>query len=578
MNKSDAFFKKFVPKDAISKIDNHENNVVIYTRVSSKEQLSNDSLENQYKTCTNFSVKHGFRIVEYFGGIYESAKSDEDRKEFQRMINFVCTPKNRISGIVVYSHDRFSRTGLDGAFEVLGKLKRHRVKVFSAMYNIDPDSMEGKVMLTMSLLQASVENESKSKLTIQRVKAKLEAGYWSHSLPKGYSRDEKKRIYINKDGYLIQEAFDLMLKQHTLSEVQKIIALKGYNINIKRWFEICSNPFYCGIMLSRSNNYSPIEGNHPKIISIAQFKKLNNSRSNARLTRTKDTAINEHMPLKGYLRCDCGFKFTGYLNKKKNRHYYICNNFECRKSLSAILITTSFLEQLKNQLPIELSNEKLSYQLCSFLKELETIHKQLIFEQKNELKKAKDKLYKLADALMEGELDKKLFQEHYVEIEAKVAEEEQKLFDLDVHISNPQTVAKNIIKFFRNTLIMWEKGDLHIKRQIQKIYYPEGIIYSKDKKQYLTFKKNSLLHLINVLSSSYTKKRADFSEVILNKSAQVPRVGIEPTHLTVHDFESCASTSSAIQAFIPIPYEVGVAKVGILGEKTNKFYVLGNKF
>ena len=34
--------------------------------------------------------------------------------------------------------------------------------------------------------------------------------------------------------------------------------------------------------------------------------------------------------------------------------------------------------------------------------------------------------------------------------------------------------------------------------------------------------------------------------VILSK---VPEAGIEPAHLTVHDFESCASTSSATQAF-----------------------------
>jgi hypothetical protein len=30
----------------------------------------------------------------------------------------------------------------------------------------------------------------------------------------------------------------------------------------------------------------------------------------------------------------------------------------------------------------------------------------------------------------------------------------------------------------------------------------------------------------------------------------VPQAGIEPAHLTVHDFESCASTSSATKAFL----------------------------
>ena len=30
----------------------------------------------------------------------------------------------------------------------------------------------------------------------------------------------------------------------------------------------------------------------------------------------------------------------------------------------------------------------------------------------------------------------------------------------------------------------------------------------------------------------------------------VPKVGIEPTHLAIHDFESCASTNSATSAFL----------------------------
>ena len=148
--------------------------------------------------------------------------------------------------------------------------------------------------------------------------------------------------------------------------------------------------------------------------------------------------------------------------------------------------------------------------------------------------------------LMEGDLDKKLFKAQYSKMELEITEAEQKLFDMNVPLSNFENTSKIIIQFFRNSLTMWENGELHVKRQIQKIVFPEGIIYSKEKKEYRTFKKNSLLHLINIMSSSYTKKKADFSIEILNKSAQVPRVGIEPTHLTVHDFESCASTSSAI--------------------------------
>ena len=52
-------------------------------------------------------------VVADFGGTFESAKSDE-RKEFQKMLTYVKRNKE-IDAIIVYSYDRFSRTGPNGA-------------------------------------------------------------------------------------------------------------------------------------------------------------------------------------------------------------------------------------------------------------------------------------------------------------------------------------------------------------------------------------------------------------------------------------------------------------------------------
>src|SRR5947209_2209210 len=84
------------------------NNCVIYTRVSTKEQADNNmSLETQRKMCEQFTQKSKFIIMGCFGGTYESAKTDE-RKEFNRMLQFVKKSRVKISYIIVYSVDRFS--------------------------------------------------------------------------------------------------------------------------------------------------------------------------------------------------------------------------------------------------------------------------------------------------------------------------------------------------------------------------------------------------------------------------------------------------------------------------------------
>src|SRR4029453_383267 len=86
-------------------------NCVIYTRVSTKEQADNNmSLETQKKACEQYAAKQGYRTLGYFGGTYESAKTDE-RKQFNAMLSFVKKSKEKIAHIIVYSVDRFSRSG-----------------------------------------------------------------------------------------------------------------------------------------------------------------------------------------------------------------------------------------------------------------------------------------------------------------------------------------------------------------------------------------------------------------------------------------------------------------------------------
>src|SRR3954463_5439349 len=93
----------------------HGKGCVIYTRVSSKEQADNNtSLETQKKYCKEYAEKNGFPIKEYFGGTFESAKSDE-RKEFEKLIAYSRKEK-AIEAIIVYSYDRFSRSGANAAY------------------------------------------------------------------------------------------------------------------------------------------------------------------------------------------------------------------------------------------------------------------------------------------------------------------------------------------------------------------------------------------------------------------------------------------------------------------------------
>ena len=84
---NNEYFKRFVKSEPEKE---KNNNVWVYTRVSSKRQFDdNNSLENQITTAKKLAVKRNYKITNEFGNTYESAKNDFTRKEFVKLINEV---------------------------------------------------------------------------------------------------------------------------------------------------------------------------------------------------------------------------------------------------------------------------------------------------------------------------------------------------------------------------------------------------------------------------------------------------------------------------------------------------------
>src|SRR5437868_346397 len=133
----------FLNKKADKSINRGKPFAVIYTRVSSQEQAeNNNSLETQLKLCKDYATKQKLTIKAYFGGTYESAKTD-GRKEFQKMLEFVKKDKD-ISFILVYNFDRFSRTGAT-ASALSEQLHNDGITVKSVTQDIDSSTAAGRL-------------------------------------------------------------------------------------------------------------------------------------------------------------------------------------------------------------------------------------------------------------------------------------------------------------------------------------------------------------------------------------------------------------------------------------------------
>jgi site-specific DNA recombinase len=188
-------------------------NAVIYTRVSTKEQAdTNQSLETQKKYCLEYALKSGLNVLAFFGGTYESAKTDE-RNEFNRMIRFSRNQKEGVSHILVYSLDRFSRTG-DNAIFISSELKKQGISIVSVTQPIDVSTHSGILQQNIQFIFSKYDNDLRKEKCMAGMKEKLLRGEWIGYPPAGYSYDRtgggrEQRIVINDRGKLIKQAFIL---------------------------------------------------------------------------------------------------------------------------------------------------------------------------------------------------------------------------------------------------------------------------------------------------------------------------------------------------------------------------------
>jgi DNA invertase Pin-like site-specific DNA recombinase len=91
-------------------------------------------LSFQRNTIEEYATRSGITVLEYFGGTYESAKSDGG-KEFMRMLEFIKKNKGKISHLLVYTLDRFSRTGR-AALKIAQDLRENMVLVYLPLLSL----------------------------------------------------------------------------------------------------------------------------------------------------------------------------------------------------------------------------------------------------------------------------------------------------------------------------------------------------------------------------------------------------------------------------------------------------------
>jgi site-specific DNA recombinase len=507
------------------------NNAVIYTRVSSKEQAeTNQSLETQRKYCLQYALKHGLDVLGFFGGTYESAKTDE-RNEFNRMIQFVKSQKQRVAFILVYSLDRFSRTG-DNAIFISSQLKNQGISIVSVTQPIDVSTHSGTLQQNIQFIFSKYDNDLRREKCVTGMREKLLRGEWIGSVPQGYSyerssRGTEQKIVINETGAFIKKAFELRASGLTVVEVADRLSKLGLDMDPKRLGEAFRNPFYSGYLSHTFLQGKVVKGKHQPLVSEALFLRVNNM-LNQSVYGYKQEQGNNNIPLKNFVRCEaCNSPLVGYLVRKKNLYYYKCNTIGCRCNRSAKAMHELFQRQLSNYQLDRRFVEPLKEQLLNVYSNLTETGRDIRRSNKKKVRELQEKLEVLEERYAFGEIDRNIFEK----IGAKLKIEIQALrkeIDSDAdQLSNPEKFIEYALKMCVNLPDLWVSGDYHQRVKLQEIVFPEGILYNRKKDDYRTLRVNEILEVISSFSSSSGENKKGKSKIFFDFPASVPGAGVE---------------------------------------------------
>jgi site-specific DNA recombinase len=502
MADDNQLFKNFSKGKKTIRFENDD--CVIYTRVSGAKQMDGLSLETQLKGTQEYAKRNKLLIREQFGGTYESAQTDE-RKEFQRMIKYMKTTKHKISKILVYSLERFSRN--ENSIWLSGQLRKLGTEIISVTQPIDTTNPAGIMQQKMLFLFGEFDNQLRRQKSMAGVKERLLKGEWCTKPPRGYDivrSNGEKKIVLNEQSKIIKKMFHWKAEERLPNEeIRKRLLNYDVHFSLKRIAEMLTNPFYCGIMVHKALEGEVLEGKHEKLITKNMFLTVNGILNEKKLgIQTKKER--KEIALKRFMRCEaCDKPMRGYISNGWDVPYYKCNTPNCKCNRNANELNNHF-ETFLSGYQVNVNYGKMIHQ------QLKTTFTQMnaTTEENQAVAKARttdlgNKVERLEERYILEEITGELYQKYKLkyetereEIEGQIKKNKIEMSKLDEYISYTLNLSVNLRK-------MWQLGDYSQRQELQNSFFPSGITYNRKEDVCRCSEVNEFLEEVSELSGTF---------------------------------------------------------------------------
>lgn len=474
---------------------------IIYCRVSSRSQETDGhGLESQETRCRQYADAKGYEIAATFPDTVSGGGDFLKRRGMVALLAFLdAHPDERF--VVIF--DDLKRYARDVEFHL--KLRREmdaRGAIRECLNFNFLNTPEGNFHEILIAATGQLEREQNGRQVGQKMKARMESGYWIHNPPIGYKyekvRGRGRMLFPNPPfDDIIREAFEGYASGRFGSQavVKRFFESfpdfprnKRGEIVQQRVTDILTQPVYAGYICSETYGINWLKAQHERLISLETFDAVQKRRSStARAPRRKN--IGDAFALRGIVACGgCNVPLRSSITKGNggHYHYYLCQTKTCEHygksikrdqiegevgelicelqpsrsliTLAASMFKTAWDARYQQAESIRSSAAK---QIRGVETEIATLLDRIMGASNTQVIAAYEA--KLADL----ERDKALLNEQRDSQIAPSGTFEQKLEPLLVFLSNP--------------LKLWETGSTLVRRTVLKLAFAGRIQYDRNK-------------------------------------------------------------------------------------------------
>lgn len=381
-----------------------------YIRVSTVRQGEHgSSLVEQKSAIEAYAERRNLQIIAWFEEKETAAK--QGRPVFSRMLAQL--EKGAAQGVLIHKIDRSARNLKDWAN--LGGLIDRGIDVHFVHDSFDLNSRGGRLSADIQAVVAADFIRNLRDEVRKGIRGRLKQGFYPLPAPIGYidkgSAQPKEIDPVL--GPLVREAFELYATRtmglralRTEMTRRGLRSRSGHVLSLNALAYVLHNPFYIGLMRVKRTGET-YQGNHQPLISKSLFDRVQTISSGKTIVRH----VRHEFAFRRLIKCgNCGLHLIP--ERQKGRYvYYRCQSSGCKR----IMVREERLEHAVQTtlalLQCDAIERRHIEDIAALVKADDSRNIENLAESfRMRLAKCEGRLARLTDALIDGSIDKELFE------------------------------------------------------------------------------------------------------------------------------------------------------------------------